>query len=139
MQFLILFTLYFLIFTYKFANFCNLYQKSANLDKKANLDNFFPKKCNFGQFPLLKVKIMGKFFTNFLLAGEKIDFCGRIFTYGSRLWTRRWMIFWFYDFFCLHFVSCLSAAHWSQKQITSLLVYLWHLTPLYNPLFQLFN
>ena len=51
-------------------------QQSSYFDnfssKNANLDNFFPKKCNF---PLLKVKKMWeKFFTIFLLAKKKIDF-----------------------------------------------------------------
>ena len=34
-------------------------------------------------FPLLKVKIWGKFFTIFSLTGENINFFYRIFTYGS--------------------------------------------------------
>ena len=56
MQILMLITIFFSIFTPKFANSLNVYPKNANLD------NFFPKKCNFEKFPLLKVKNMGKFF-----------------------------------------------------------------------------
>ena len=63
------------IFTPKFANFDNFPQKNDYHD------NFFQKKCNFGQFSTSESKKFGEIFHNFLPAGENIDFFGRIFTY----------------------------------------------------------
>jgi len=61
-QILILFTLFFSIFTPEFANFP---------PKNANLENVFPKSAIFKNFPPLKVKNMGKFFHNFRWLGKK--------------------------------------------------------------------
>ena len=70
MQILILFTLFFSIFTPKFANFCNFSPKNVNLD------NFFPKKSAIlDNFPLLKVKTWENFF---VVRGKNRFFCQNI-------------------------------------------------------------
>ena len=72
----------------KNANLDNFFPKmliSTIFPKNANLDNFFPKKFNFWQFSTSESENRGNFFHNFfLLSGEKIDFSGRIFTYGTK-------------------------------------------------------
>ena len=59
----------FSIFNPRFANFCNIDQKSSNFNnfssKNANLDNFIPKKCNFGQFSTSKSEKYGDIFSQF--------------------------------------------------------------------------
>ena len=64
----------------------NLYPKSANFEnfssKNANLDKFSQKMKFWTIFHFQKWKIWGNFFTFFLLAMEKTDYCGRISTYA---------------------------------------------------------
>ena len=65
-----------ILFTPQNANFYYFFQESANLDK------FFPKKWKLGQFSTSEnEKIGGEFFTIFSPSREKINSCGRIFTY----------------------------------------------------------
>ena len=46
---------------------------------------YFQKKCNFGQFSAFESEKYVDIFHNFFLNREKLDFSGRIFTYGHAL------------------------------------------------------
>ena len=63
----------FLQFSPKFAQILTFFPKIC-----ANFDNFYPKFCKFWQF---LPKKGGKLFQRIFACGEKIKFCGRIFTY----------------------------------------------------------
>jgi len=84
--------LFLILFTQNCANFCNF---PPNLHK---FWHFFQKFVqiltiftqNFANFYNFYQKKGGKLFQRIFACGEKIKFCGRIFTYGncSRSWLR---------------------------------------------------
>ena len=48
----------------------------------ANLDNFFPKKCNIEKFSTSESENYGEVFHNFFADQGRNNFLGRIFTYA---------------------------------------------------------
>ena len=79
---------------------------------------FFSKKCNFWQFSSSESEKYGETFEQFLMAREKIDFFGRIFTYVQHVpdsKTHRWHIFIQLRHSLIHFFCFYSDCGWSRR------------------------
>ena len=75
----------FSIFIHEFANFCNLYPQKVQI-----LTIFSKKSAILDNFPFLKEKNMGKFFSQFFHQPGKNRFFGRIFTYVCNMKFKRY-------------------------------------------------